>query len=84
MIQSLVLFRLDYCPTVRSNASKQELNKIQLAQNRAARQAVHCSLAVMVKGGREAVVWSSSQETFDFGVGVIILCSQNKHKKLML
>ncbi len=43
VIQSLVMSHLDYCPEIWSTASKQELNKIQLTQNRAARLALHCS-----------------------------------------
>ncbi len=37
VLQSLVLSHLEYCPAIWSNAPKQELNKIQLTQNRAAR-----------------------------------------------
>jgi len=42
LIQSLVLSNLDYCPVIWSSASKQELSTLQLAQNRAARLALHC------------------------------------------
>ena len=44
VIQSLVLSNMDYCPVIWSSASKQELGKLQLAQNRAARLALHCSV----------------------------------------
>ena len=47
VIQSLVLSNLDYCPVIWSSASKQEINKLQLAQNRAARLALRCSCCVL-------------------------------------
>ena len=50
VIQSLVLSSLDYCPTIWSSASKKDLDKLQLAQNRAARLALRCS-------GRSSVEW---------------------------
>lgn len=43
VIQSLVLSHIDYCPVIWSNASKQEINQIQLAQNRAARLSLRCT-----------------------------------------
>ncbi len=41
VIQSLVLSHSDYCPAIWSGTSKEELAKLQLAQNRAARLAVN-------------------------------------------
>lgn len=49
-LQSLVLSRLDYCPTIWSGAAKQDLDKLQLTQNRAARLALRCS-------GKSSVEW---------------------------
>lgn len=50
VLQSLVLSSLDYCSTIWSSASKQDVDKLQLIQNRAARLALRCS-------GRSSVEW---------------------------
>ena len=42
VIQALVLSHLDYCPAVWSSASKKELRKLQIGQNKAARVALKC------------------------------------------
>jgi hypothetical protein len=39
----LVLSHLDYCPVVGSGATKRDLGKLQLAQNRAAQLALKCT-----------------------------------------
>ena len=43
VIKALVLAHLDYCSPVWSTATKNDLNKLQIAQNRAARLALNCS-----------------------------------------
>ena len=40
---ALVLSYLDYYPVIWSGAAKKDLEKLQLAQNRAARLALHCN-----------------------------------------
>lgn len=50
VLQSLVLSCLEYCPTIWSSASKQDLHKLQITQNRAARLALRCN-------GRSSVEW---------------------------
>ena len=43
VLQALVLFHLDNCSVVSSGATKTDLGKLQLAQNRAARLALGCT-----------------------------------------
>ena len=62
VIQSLVLSHLDYCPAIWSNASKQELNKIQLTQNRAARLALHCSFRTSIEKMHNELSWMKVNE----------------------
>ena len=42
-MQALVLSYIDYCPVVWSSAARKDLVKLQLAQNRVARLALHCN-----------------------------------------
>ena len=42
VLQALVLSYLDYCPVLGLSAARKDLVKLQLAQNRAARLALHC------------------------------------------
>ena len=44
--QALVLSHLDYCSALWSGADKKHLSKLQIAQNKAARLALHCPLGV--------------------------------------
>ena len=44
--QALVLSHLDYCSAVWSGAAKKHLSKLQIAQNKAARLALHCPMGV--------------------------------------
>ena len=62
VIQSLVLSNLDYCPVIWSSASKQELSKLQLAQNRAARLALHCSVRSSVDVMHARLSWMRVDE----------------------
>ena len=48
VIQSLVFCHLHYCPIIWSAATKSDLNKLQLVQNRAARLVLKCSLRTNV------------------------------------
>ena len=43
VIQALVLSHLEYCPVIWSSATKIDLHKLQIAQNKAARLALQCS-----------------------------------------
>ena len=56
-LQSLVLSSLDYCPTIWSGAAKQDLDKLQLTQNRAACLALRCSGRSSVEGMHTALSW---------------------------
>ena len=43
VLQALVLSYPDYCPVILSSAAKKDLVKLQLAQNRVSRLALHCN-----------------------------------------
>lgn len=57
VIQTLVLSHLDYCPMIWSNATKKDLGKLQLAQNRAARLALRCTLRSSVNNMHVRLSW---------------------------
>ena len=50
--QALVLSHLDYCSTIWSSADKKHLSKLQIAQNKAARLALHCPSGVRLSTER--------------------------------
>ena len=62
VIQSLVLSNLDYCPVIWSSASKQEISKLQLVQNRAARLALRCSVRSSVDAMNARLSWMRVDE----------------------
>lgn len=80
VIQSLVLSHLDYCPAIWSSASKQELNKIQLTQNRAARLALHCSMRDSVEGMHARLLWMRVEERLAYSLVMYIrnICALRK------
>ena len=57
VVQSLILSHLDYCPVIWSSASKKELNKLQLVQNRAARLVLQCSNRTNVSLMHKRLSW---------------------------
>ena len=68
VIQSLVLSNLDYCPVIWSSASKQELGKLQLAQNKAARLALHCSVRTSVDSMHARLSWMRVNERLAYSL----------------
>ena len=63
IINSLVLSHLNYCPTVWSSASKKDLSKPQLIQNRAAHLALRCSITDSVMGTHARLLDAGGGET---------------------
>ena len=61
IVQSLVLCHLDYCSTVWSSANSGELKKLQVAQNRAARLVLGCSMRTNVAVMHESLAWLTVQ-----------------------
>lgn len=57
VVQSLVLSHLDYCTVIWSSATKEHLKKLQIAQNRAARLALGCSLRTSVDKMHTSLFW---------------------------
>ena len=62
VIQSLVFCHLYYCPVVWSAATKVELSKLQLVQNRAARLCLHCSTRTNVAYMHAQLTWLSVEQ----------------------
>lgn len=60
--QSLVLLHIDYCPVIWSSASKQDINNIQLSQNRAAKLALHCTYRCSVEKMHNELSWMKVNE----------------------
>ena len=57
VVQSLVLSHLYYCPVVWTSAAQKHLRKLQIAQNRAARVALHCSFRASVREMHIKLSW---------------------------
>ena len=57
VVQSLVLCHLENCPIVWSSASQKDLRKLQVAQNRAARTVLQCSLKTNVVLMHKCLCW---------------------------
>ena len=62
VIQSLVFCHLHYCPIIWSAATKSDLNKLQLVQNRAARLVLKCSLRTNVLFMHSRLSWLSVKQ----------------------
>ena len=56
-LQALVLCNLDYCPVVWFSAARKDLVKLQLAQNRAARFALHCNHRADINTMHASLSW---------------------------
>ena len=57
VVKSLVLSYLDYCSPVWSSASKTVLDKLQVAQNRAARLVLHCPIRTNIDSMHSKLSW---------------------------
>lgn len=57
VVKSLILSHLDYCSPVWSSASKSLLNKLQIAQNRAARLVLHCPIRANTENMHRKLSW---------------------------
>ena len=62
VLEALVLSCLSYCPAVWSSATKQDRNRLQVAQNRAARLALGCSRRDSVEWMHEALAWLTVEQ----------------------
>ena len=63
VLQALILSYLDYSPVVWSSATRKELVKLQLAQNRAARLALHCNQRADINTMHASLSWLRIEET---------------------
>ena len=57
VVKSLVLSHLGYCSLVWSSASKTVLNKLQVAQNRAARLVLYCPIRTNIDSMHSKLSW---------------------------
>ena len=57
VLDALVLSQLDYCLVIWSSAAEKDLNKLQVAQNKAARCALQCSYRTRVTEMLETLKW---------------------------
>ena len=64
VLQALVLSHLDYCSVVWSGATKRDLGKLQLAQNRAARLALGCTQRAYINNMHVNPSWFNVEERF--------------------
>ena len=62
VLQALVLPHLDYCSVVWSRATKSDLGKLQLAQNRAARLALKSTQRTKINDMHVNLSWLSGRE----------------------
>jgi len=57
VVSSLVLSQLDYCQIVWANATKKDLNRLQLVQNKAARFALQCPYRTSIQSMHASLHW---------------------------
>jgi hypothetical protein len=62
VLQALVLSYLDYCPVVWLSAARKDLVKLQLAQNRVARLALHCNQRADINTMHGSLSWLRVEE----------------------
>ena len=70
--QALVVSYLDYCPVIWSSAAKKDLVKLQLAQNRAARLALHCNQRANINTMHASLSWLRVEERLTASLLVFI------------
>ena len=59
LVQALVLSQLDYCSMIWSNTTESNLNRLQVAQNKAARLVLQCPYRTRVSTMNNELVWLS-------------------------
>lgn len=77
VIQALVLSQLDYCSVVWSSASKTDLTKLQLIQNRAARLALRCPFRTSTSARHERLSWLKVEDRLT--CTLILFCKKCFH-----
>ena len=64
VMQALILSNIDYCPVVWSNLTMDEIKKLQVAQNRAARVVLHCDIRTNVIAMHDVLSWLTVKNRF--------------------
>ena len=57
LLQALVLSNLDYCRVLWSSAARKDIVRLQLAQNRVARLALHCNQRADINTTHASLSW---------------------------
>ena len=68
LIQSLVLCHLRYCSIIWAAATKNEIHKLQLVQNRAARLALHCSKRANIADMHTQLSWFTVEVKLSYNI----------------
>ena len=79
VIQSLVFCHLQYCPIIWSAATKTELKKLQLVQNRAARLALNCSIRTIISYMHSCLSWLTVEVKLHFSLLMFFRNVKFKH-----
>lgn len=72
VVQSLVLCHLENCPIIWSSASQKDLRKLQVAQNRAARTVLQCSLKTNVALMHTRLSWLTVDDKIKLRLTLIL------------
>ena len=67
-VRSVVLSHLEFCPVVWSSAARKHLQKLQVAQNRAARLALNCSFRTNVMEMHKSLSWLTVEAKCEYHI----------------
>ena len=73
VLQALVLLHLDYCSVVWSGATKNDLGKLQLVQNRVARLVLECTQRANMNNMHVNLSWHKVEEILTSSLLVFML-----------
>ena len=84
VIHSLVLSNLEYCPVIWSSATKLDLGKLQIAQNKAARLALGCPYRTSIIYMHENLNWLMVEQKLSVSLLMLLrnIISTNKPSSL--
>ena len=68
VVQALVLSYLDYCAVIWSNTSETNLNRLQVAQNKAARLVLQCPYRTRISTMYNDLVWLSVRKRLNYSL----------------
>ena len=68
VVQALVLSYLDYCAVIWSNTSETNLNRLQVAQNKAARLVLQCPYRTRISTMYNDLVWLNVRKRLNYSL----------------